>query len=84
MLIMAVALYGSCAQSSSHNVASDLLKNKNLTEESVRSCSPDSKGIRLNTDLAKKPPDCLEYIVVHEMIHLMETTHNNRFMTLMD
>lgn len=48
------------------------------------SCSPGSKSIRLNTDLAKKPPECLEYIVVHEMIHLLEPTHNFRFMIWMD
>ncbi len=47
------------------------------------SCNPKAKSIRLNADLAKKPPDCLEYIVVHEMIHLLEPTHNNRFMTMM-
>ena len=40
--------------------------------------------IRLNTDLAKKPMECLEYIVVHEMAHLLEPTHNARFMALMD
>lgn len=48
------------------------------------SCSPDAKSIRLNTDLAKKPPECLEYIVVHEMAHLLEPTHNTRFIALMD
>jgi predicted metal-dependent hydrolase len=48
------------------------------------SCSPGSKSIRLNTDLAKKPPECLEYIVMHEMLHLLESTHNSRFITLMD
>jgi len=48
------------------------------------SCSPDSRSIRLNTELAKKPPECLEYIVVHEMIHLLEPTHNARFISLMD
>jgi predicted metal-dependent hydrolase len=48
------------------------------------SCSPGSRSIRLNTDLAKKPPECLEYIVVHEMTHLLEPTHNTRFITLMD
>jgi predicted metal-dependent hydrolase len=48
------------------------------------SCSPSSKSIRLNTDLARKPPECLEYILVHEMTHLLEPTHNNRFITLMD
>ncbi|MBL8490334.1 MAG: M48 family metallopeptidase [Rhodocyclaceae bacterium] len=40
--------------------------------------------MRLNTDLAKKPPECLEYILVHEMAHLIERTHNARFVALMD
>jgi hypothetical protein len=48
------------------------------------SCNPQARSIRLNTDLAKKPPECLEYIVVHEMVHILEPTHNDRFMTLMD
>lgn len=48
------------------------------------SCTPGSAGIRLNTDLARKPRECLEYIVVHEMAHLLEPTHNSRFIALMD
>jgi len=48
------------------------------------SCSPGARSIRLNTDLARKPPECLEYIVVHEMVHLLEPTHNSRFLSLMD
>ena len=48
------------------------------------SCSPGLRTIRINTELAKKPPECLEYITVHEMIHLLEPTHNNRFVTLMN
>jgi predicted metal-dependent hydrolase len=48
------------------------------------SCSPRVANIRLNTDLARKPRECLEYIVVHEMAHLLEPTHNSRFMALMD
>ncbi len=48
------------------------------------SCRPESKSIRLNTDLAKKPPELLEYIIVHEMVHLLERKHNDRFMALMD
>jgi len=48
------------------------------------SCSRTSASIRLNTDLAKKPLECLEYIVVHEMAHLIEPTHNARFIALMD
>ena len=48
------------------------------------SCNPTAQSIRLNTELAKKPKECLEYIVVHELIHLLEPTHNARFITLMD
>ncbi len=48
------------------------------------SCNPASGHIRLNTELARKPPVCLEYIVVHELIHLLEPTHNARFQFLMD
>ena len=48
------------------------------------SCSPGSASIRLNTDLAKKPRESLEYIVVHEMAHLLEPTHNSNFIALMD
>lgn len=48
------------------------------------SCNPVSGYIRLNTDLAKKPPECLEYIVVHELTHLLEPTHNARFASLME
>lgn len=47
-------------------------------------CNPATGVIRLNTDLAKKPIECLEYIVVHEMAHLLEPTHNARFTSLMD
>lgn len=47
------------------------------------SCSPAHRSIRLNTELGKKPPGCLEYIVVHELVHLLEPTHNERFKTLM-
>lgn len=48
------------------------------------SCNPAAGHIRLNTDLAKKPPECLEYIVVHELTHLLEPTHNARFASLME
>jgi len=47
------------------------------------SCNPETRTIRLNTDLAKKPPECLEYIVAHEMLHLLEPTHNARFQSLL-
>ena len=48
------------------------------------SCNPTARTIRLNTDLAKKPRECLEYIVVHELVHLIEPTHNARFVALMN
>lgn len=48
------------------------------------SCNPVAGNIRLNTDLAKKPPACLEYIVAHELAHLLERHHNERFIALMD
>ena len=48
------------------------------------SCSRTSPSIRLNTDLAKKPIACLEYIIVHELAHLIEPTHNVRFTLLLD
>ncbi len=48
------------------------------------SCNPNSRAIRLNTDLAKKPPECLEYIIVHELAHLIEPSHNARFVSVMN
>ncbi len=48
------------------------------------SCNPSAGSIRLNTELAKKPRECLEYIMVHEMAHFLEPTHNQRFIALMD
>jgi predicted metal-dependent hydrolase len=47
------------------------------------SCTPASKNILINLELAKKPAECLEYIVVHELTHLLEPTHNSRFIALM-
>ena len=47
-------------------------------------CKPDQAKIWLNLELAKKPPECLEYIVVHEMVHLLERNHTERFYTLME
>ena len=48
------------------------------------SCTATTRDIRLNTDLAKKPPECLEYILVHELVHLLEPSHNQTFVGLMD
>ncbi len=48
------------------------------------SCNPKARTVRLNTELAKKPVECLEYILVHELLHLLEPTHNARFIALLD
>lgn len=48
------------------------------------SCNPRLGSIRLNTDLAQKPRECLDYIMAHEMIHLIEPTHSARFVVLID
>ena len=48
------------------------------------SCTPKTRSIRFNLELVKRAPECLEYIVVHELVHLLETSHNSKFKTLMD
>lgn len=48
------------------------------------SCNRESGHIWFNLELATKHPDCLEYIVVHEMAHLVERNHGDRFTKLMD
>lgn len=47
-------------------------------------CNIEEKRIWVNLELAKKPSHCLEYIIVHEMLHLLERHHNERFMALME
>jgi predicted metal-dependent hydrolase len=48
------------------------------------SCSKVAGRIWFNLELAKKPPSCLEFILVHEMVHLLERHHNDRFTEYMD
>ena len=48
------------------------------------SCNPTTRRVWFNLELAKKPITCLEYIIVHELVHLMERHHNDRFAALMD
>ena len=48
------------------------------------SCNVEARRIWLNSELAKKPPNCLEYILVHEIVHLLERRHTERFKELMD
>ncbi len=48
------------------------------------SCNEKTKRIWLNLELIKKPEYCIEYVVVHELLHLLERTHNDRFVQLLD
>jgi predicted metal-dependent hydrolase len=48
------------------------------------SCNHAAGRIRLNTELVKKPKDLLEYVIVHEIAHLLEPTHSERFVSLLD
>lgn len=47
------------------------------------SCNHKAGHIRLNTELVKKPKDLIEYVIVHEMTHLIEPTHNDRFLSIL-
>jgi predicted metal-dependent hydrolase len=47
------------------------------------SCNHKVGHIRLNTQLVAKPKDLLEYVIVHEMVHLIEPTHSERFLTIL-
>jgi predicted metal-dependent hydrolase len=53
-------------------------------ENQVGSCNARARRISINLELAKKPDACLEFIVVHEMVHLLERHHNERFVEQMD
>ncbi|MEL6845347.1 MAG: SprT-like domain-containing protein, partial [Bacteroidota bacterium] len=48
------------------------------------SCNYSAKNIRLNTELVKKPKDLLENVIVHELAHLLEPNHSDRFTSLLD
>ena len=48
------------------------------------SCTTDADRLWFNIELAKKPLDCIDYVVVHELVHLLERHHNKRFVLLMD
>ena len=47
-------------------------------------CNREAKRIWLNLELVKKPEHCLEYIIVHEMVHFLERNHTERFVAYMD
>ena len=46
-------------------------------------CNHSARTIRLNTELVRKPKDLLEYVIVHEMVHLIEPTHSDRFVGIL-
>ena len=48
------------------------------------SCSPESRNIRLNLELAKKPQECLDYIILHELLHFFVSNHGAEFIALME
>ena len=48
------------------------------------SCNHSAGHIRLNTELVKKPKDLLEYVIVHEMVHLIEPIHSDRFIAILE
>ncbi len=65
--------------------------NVKVSEVSIRSmktkwgtCNINTQRIWLNTELAKKPVECIEYVLVHEMVHLLERNHNDNFISYMD
>ncbi len=47
-------------------------------------CNVNAGRIWINLQLAKKPPECLEYVVVHELVHLREKSHNSQFVSIID
>lgn len=48
------------------------------------SCSPQRRTIRVNTLMATKPKECLDYLVLHEVLHILEPSHSQRFYTMLD
>ena len=69
----------------------ELILNVSVRRFSIRnmksrwgSCTPKTSSIRFNLELVKRAPECLEYIVVHELVHLLEASHNSKFKSLMD
>lgn len=48
------------------------------------SCNPDNGTMLFNLELARQPLDCIEYVVAHELAHLIERKHNDRFVAVLD
>ena len=47
-------------------------------------CNAEARRIWLNLELAKKPVQCIEHVMVHELVHLLERHHSDRFVAIMD
>jgi predicted metal-dependent hydrolase len=64
------------------------VKSHNIKVQTMRtkwgSCNTENGNILFNIELAKKPYDCIEYVVVHELLHLLERNHNERFRAYLD
>ena len=65
------------------NVYANEWRVKNMTTK-WGTCNISKRRIWLNLQLVKKPPECLEYIIVHELVHLIEKNHTDKFQALMD
>ena len=64
-------------------VKSNLIKVRNMKTK-WGSCNTDNKNILFNIELAKKPIECIEYVVVHELLHLLERKHSDLFKAYLD
>ncbi len=69
----------------------EMLMDVSISEFSIKkmktkwgTCNREAKRIWLNLELAKKPVHCIEYIIVHELAHLLERTHNDNFVAIMN
>lgn len=65
------------------NIYANEWRVKNMTTK-WGTCNISEKRIWLNLQLVKKPPECLEYIIVHELVHLIERNHTERFQALVE
>lgn len=65
------------------NLAANEYKIKNMRTK-WGTCNIDKKRVWINLQLVKKPPECLEYVLIHELTHLLEKNHTNKFHTLVE
>lgn len=75
---------GSVAESIDNNVRKLIINESPVDPAYWGSCNPASRRVWFNLELVKKLVPCLEYIVVHELAHLLERHHNHHFTALLD